>query len=263
MRLIAGIDIGSRSTKIVLLGEDGAVRATYLTRTRPPFAELVDAALDAATASIDAIRDDVSYIATTGFGRSSYPNRDIQITDVTTAAHGAARLFPGTRSVIDIGSQSSRAIRIDPGGRVREFKSNDKCAAGAGGFVERAARYLEVSMEDAGRLSMQGNDPVTISSICAVLAESEIINHVSQGSTVPDILRGIHNSLAERALALLKRIGVERELTLVGGIARQQGMVKALAEAVGFDLNIPEVPEIVNALGAAHLALRRIGKAAA
>lgn len=263
MDLIAGIDIGSRSTKIALIDRAGVLVGSHLTRTRPPFEELVDGALDAALADAGASRGDLRYVITTGFGRSCYPDRDTQVTDITAGAFGAAAVFPNTRCVIDIGSQSSRAIRIDGGGRVQEFKSNDKCAAGAGGFVERAARYLETTLESVGTLSMAGSDPVTISSVCAVLAESEIINHVSQGRTVEDILRGIHNSLAERAVALLKRVGIEPELTLVGGIARQEGMVRALAELAAMPINIPQQPEIVNALGAALLAKRRLERAAA
>lgn len=263
MGLIAGIDIGSRSTKIALVDRDGALRSFHVTRTRPPFETLVEDALAAALEPIHAMRANVDYVITTGFGRSTYPDRDTQVTDITAAAFGAAVVFPRTRCVIDIGSQSSRAINISAGGRVQEFKSNDKCAAGAGGFVERAARYLETPLETVGSLSCAGTDPVTISSVCAVLAESEIINHVSQGRGIEDILRGVHNSLAERAMALLKRVGVEPEITLVGGMARQAGMVNALESACGFPVNVPEHPEIVNALGAALLAKRRLERAAA
>jgi (R)-2-hydroxyacyl-CoA dehydratese activating ATPase len=263
MGLIAGIDIGSRATKIALIDRGGALRGWHLARTKPPFEDLVDAALAAALAAVGASRTDVDYVITTGFGRASYPERDTQVTDISSAAFGATAMFPNTRCVIDIGSQSSRAMRVDEIGRVKEFKSNDKCAAGAGGFVERAARYLEIGLEDVSDLSLAGGDPVTISSICAVLAESEIINHVSQGRTVEDILRGVHNSLADRAVALLKRVGVEPEITLVGGMARQAGMVRALSEMLDMPVNVPETPEIVNALGAALLAKRRLEKVAA
>lgn len=263
MGIIAGIDIGSRATKVALVDRDGELRGWHVTRTRPPFEDLVEDALNAALESIHSSRANVDYIITTGFGRSTYLDRDTQVTDITAAAFGAAVVFPQTRCVIDIGSQSSRAIHISAAGRVQEFKSNDKCAAGAGGFVERAARYLEIPLEEVGSLSCAGGDPVTISSVCAVLAESEIINHVSQGRSVEDILRGVHNSLAERAMALLKRVGVEPEITLVGGMARQAGMIAALAQACGFAVNVPEHPEIVNAMGAALLAKRRLERAAA
>jgi predicted CoA-substrate-specific enzyme activase len=263
MSLIAGIDIGSRATKVALVDRDGALRGWHIARTKPPFADVVDSALSAVLEGAGASRADVGYIITTGFGRSTFPDRDTQVTDITSGAFGAKAVFPQTRCVIDIGSQSSRAVHVDDIGRVKEFKSNDKCAAGAGGFVERAARYLEIELEAVSALSLAGGDPVTISSICAVLAESEIINHVSQGRTVEDILRGVHNSLAERAVALLKRVGIEAEVTLVGGMARQAGMVRALSDALGMPVNVPETPEIVNAFGAALLAKRRLDKVAA
>ncbi|HSF48177.1 MAG TPA: acyl-CoA dehydratase activase, partial [Burkholderiales bacterium] len=202
------------------------------------------------------------YIATTGFGRYNVPFRDIQITDITCVGRGAVFLFPKTRSVLDIGAQSTRALRIIETGKVREFRTNDKCAAGAGGFIERACKYLEVNIAQVGDLSMQANKPQTISSVCAVLAESEIINHVSQGETVENILRGVHNSLASRAQALLKRAGMEDEVTFVGGVARQKGMVKALEETLKRKINVSEEPELIGALGAALLALRRLEKLA-
>lgn len=263
MGIIAGVDLGSRSTKVALIDRNGEFLASGSARTRPPLPELVNETIATTLRSIGATPTDVEYVATTGFGRSSYPDRDLQLTDVTAAAYGAARLFAGTRCVIDIGAQSSRAITIEPGGRVREFKSNDKCAAGAGGFVERAAKYLELTIDDVGPLSLSGDLPVTISSVCAVLAESEIINHVSQGESTANILRGIHNSLAERAMLLLKRVGIESEVTLVGGMGRQAGMIRALEEALGMPVNVPADPEMANALGAALLGKRRLEKVAA
>jgi predicted CoA-substrate-specific enzyme activase len=162
--------------------------------------------------------------------------------------------------VLDIGAQSTRALRVSDAGKVLEFRTNDKCAAGAGGFIERAAKYLEVAVEQVGDLSMSAKKPQTISSVCAVLAESEIINHVSSGETVEDILRGVHNSLASRALALLKRAGLEEEVTFVGGVARQKGMVRALEETLKKKVNVSVEPEMVGAIGAALLALKRLEK---
>ena len=263
MNIIAGVDLGSRSTKVILIDRDGKQLHAHTTRTRPPLIELVDRAVDEALASIGAGRGDLHYIATTGFGRSSYPERDLQLTEVTAAAYGAAALFPGTRCVLDIGAQSSRAVKIAPGGRVREFKSNEKCAAGAGGFVERAAKYLETELAEVGDLSMNGENPVSISSVCAVLAESEIINHVSQGESRENILRGVHQSLAERAVLLVKRIGIEEEVTLVGGMGYQAGMIRALQEALEVPINCAPQPEMAGALGAALLSKRRIEKSAA
>lgn len=139
---------------------------------------------------------------------------------------------------------------------------NEKCAAGSGGFLERAAKYLEVPLADIGALSLHAAKPQPISSVCAVLAESEIINHVSEGVGVENILRGIHDSLADRGLALLKRVGLDGEVTFIGGVARQEGMVAALRDRLGVDVNVPAEPHLTTALGAALLGLQRFRKRA-
>ena len=260
MDIVAGIDIGSKSTKAVVLDEEHRILGRGLVRTRPDFPAISREALEMALKEAGRTQDEIKYIATTGFGRYNVPFRDLQITEMTSVAKGAAFLFPGTRCVLDIGAQSTRAIKVKENGRVKEFKTNDKCAAGAGGFLERAARYLEIKLEDLGELSIRADKPQQISSVCAVLAESEIINHVSSGQTVENILRGIHDSLASRAMTLLSRLGLEGELTFVGGVAHQAGMVKALEALAKRPVNVPEEPELVGALGAALLALQRLQK---
>jgi predicted CoA-substrate-specific enzyme activase len=258
--LVAGIDIGSGSTKCVLVDETGAVRARSVVKTKADFEKVTHEVLDAARAAAGVGADAVGYLATTGLGRYAVPFRDIQITDLTCGARGAASVFPSTRFVLDIGAQCSRAIRLREGGKVKEFHMNEKCAAGSGGFLERAAKYLEVSVADIGPLSLGSVKPQPISSVCAVLAESEIINHVSEGVGVEDILRGIHNSLADRALNLLKRVGLDGEVTLIGGVALQAGMVVALREKLGVPVNVPDMPQLTAALGAALLGLQRFRK---
>jgi len=203
-------------------------------------------------------RDQVHYVATTGFGRYGVGFRDIQITEITSGARGAHHLFPASRCVLDIGGQSTRAIGMGESGKVRSFKANDKCAAGSGMFIVRAAKYLEISLEDVGKLSLQATNPQPISSVCAVLAESEIINHVSAGVSVENILRGIHESLADRAAGMLKRVGMGGEVTLIGGVALQAGMVKALQEKLGAKVNVPPDCDYVCALGAALLGHKRL-----
>jgi (R)-2-hydroxyacyl-CoA dehydratese activating ATPase len=260
MSFVAGIDMGAKSTKAVVLDDAQKIRGTATVRTRPDFAAVAREVLDLALERARITDSEINYIATTGFGRYNVPFRDVQITDITCVGRGAVFLFPKTRSVLDIGAQSTRALRVSDTGKVREFRTNDKCAAGAGGFIERACKYLEVKIDQVGDLSIQANKPQTISSVCAVLAESEIINHVSNGETIENILRGVHNSLASRALALLKRAGMEDEVTFVGGVARQKGMVKALEETLKRKINVSDEPELVGALGAALLALRRLEK---
>ena len=256
--LVAGIDLGSGTTKCVLVDGDQVVRGRGLVRTKADFEKVAREALDTALADAGLSPESVAYTATTGLGRCAIPFRDIQITDLTCGARGAATLFPSTRFVLDIGAQCSRAIRLRDGGKVKEFHMNEKCAAGSGGFLERAAKYLEVTLADIGPLSLAAGQPQPISSVCAVLAESEIINHVSEGVSVENILRGIHNSLADRALSLLKRVGLDGEVTLIGGVALQAGMVAALRDKLGVAVNVPEEPQLTTALGAAVLGLQRL-----
>lgn len=260
MTYVAGIDLGSGSTKCVILDADKSVVGKGMAKTRADFELVATQVLEAALSDAGLKRKEISYIATTGLGRYAINFRDIQITDLTCAARGAHHLFPTTLFVLDMGAQSTRAIKLREGGKVKEFHMNEKCAAGSGGFLERAAKYLEVSVEEIGALSMKSQAPQTISSVCAVLAESEIINHVSDGKTVEDILRGIHDSLADRALGQLKRIGISGEVTFVGGVALQDGMIAAVRGKFGVPVNIPHEPQYTAALGAALLGFQRVQK---
>ena len=262
MRWVAGIDIGTGFTKAVILTRDkkNGIAGSGIARTGVDFE-------GAATKALDLARDEAGlppgtqfYIATTGFGRHRVSFRDIQITEITCAARASAYLFPNADAVLDIGSQSTRAVGVGEKGRVRGFKSNDKCAAGSGSFIQRAAKYLQVPIEEVGKLSRSATNAQPISSVCAVLAESEIINHVSAGVSVEDIMRGIHESLAERSLMLLKRAGGCKELTFIGGVARQEGMIETLAARVGCKVNVPHKPDFACALGAAILCRTRLAK---
>jgi (R)-2-hydroxyacyl-CoA dehydratese activating ATPase len=266
MRYVAGIDIGTGLTKAVVIAlAEGETQAKVvgrgLVRTGVHLEQAAATALEAARAEACLPPEQVCYVATTGFGRYSPGFRDIQITEITSGARGAFFLYPSSACVLDIGNQSSRAIGIGEGGRVRTFKTNDKCAAGSGSFITRAGKYLEVKLEDVGKLALAATNPQPISSICAVLAESEIINHVSAGVSVEDILRGIYDSLASRSALLLKRVGLSDEVTFIGGVAHQQGMVRALEERLQVRVNVPPDCEYVCALGAALLGLQRLERA--
>lgn len=261
MPLIAGIDCGTSFTKALILAqEDGApcVIGKGRARSGVNVDDAANNALQQALEEAGVRRSQLEYIACTGFGRYSVSFRDIQVTEITTAARGAHFLNPGTRAILDIGGQCTRAIGITETGKVKQFKSNDKCAAGSGMFIQRAAKYLEVPLEEIGALSLRATHPHPISSVCAVLAESEIINHVSAGVTVEDILRGIHESLADRAGSLLKRVEMKTELTVIGGVARQAGMIKALEDRLRVEVHVPENCDFVCALGAALLGLKRL-----
>ncbi len=261
MPFLAGIDCGTSFTKAVVVEQqNGASRSLGKGRTKSGVKvdEAAGAALQDALAEAGLRRDQIAYVASTGFGRYGVSFRDIQVTEITTAARGAHFTIPGTAAVLDIGGQCTRAIGISETGKVKVFKSNDKCAAGSGMFIQRAAKYLEVPLEDVGALSLRAAHPQPISSVCAVLAESEIINHVSAGISVEDILRGIHESLADRAGSLLKRVEMKDHLTLIGGVARQAGMARALEDRLKVKVTIPQDCDFVCALGAALLGGKRL-----
>lgn len=262
MGYIAGVDLGSGATKTVVIDEDARIVGQGLVRTQADFEAVAQKSMDEACHNIGIDRQQIDYVATTGLGRHSLEFRDIQITDLTCGARGSHALFPDARYVLDMGAQCTRAMSLRDGGKVKSFRTNEKCAAGSGGFLERICRYLEIKIDEVGELSLNADDPQPISSVCAVLAESEIINHVSEGVTVPNILRGAHESLAERSLSQLKLVGVDGPIVFVGGVARQKGMIAACNERFEFPLHIPEFPAHVAAYGAAILGLQRYQKRA-
>jgi predicted CoA-substrate-specific enzyme activase len=261
MSYTAAIDLGTGFTKAVILNGGNPISPVVAGRGRVKTGVDLDAAaeraLTAAVADAGLAMSDIAYTATTGFGRYGYSGRDIQITDITSAARGAHMLVPQSNVVLDIGNQCTRAIAVTPEGKVRTFKTNDKCAAGSGSFIGRAAKYLQVPLEDVGTIALQAANPQPISSVCAVLAESEIINLVSAGTSIEDILRGIYDSLAERAATLLRRVGLGDRITFIGGVARQAGMVRALEQRLGITVHVPEDSDFVCAVGAAILGQKR------
>ena len=257
MGYIAGIDLGSGATKTVIIDEDGNVLGRGIARTRADFDAVAQRSLEEACEEAGLRREQIDYIASTGLGRYSFSERDIQITELTCGARGAHALFPDAEFVLDMGAQSTRAIALRDGGKVKSFRTNEKCAAGSGGFLTRISRYLEVTIDDIGKVSMEATNPQPISSVCAVLAESEIINHISEGKTVPDIIRGVHESLAERALSQLRLIGFSGPAVFIGGVALQEGMVQACRSKFDHELYVPDHPSHVVAYGAATLGAQR------
>jgi len=265
MNYFAGIDVGSTYTKAVLINEHGdivgkGIRATGF-KLDPAAQETLASALGEGGVS----RDSVRYIASTGYGRNQVSFRDVQATDLTAQAWGTRYLFPKTSTVLDVGGQTMKAIRLDDRGGVRSFRLNDKCAAGTGAFLEKTARYLGYPIEEIGPMVEFAKHPVPISGVCAVFAESEVINHVSNGAQPADIMHGAMESLVERSVRLMKRVQMEPEFTLVGGIMRFPTMVRVMGEQLGEEVNVPpeDLVQFTGALGAAILAQRRLEKLAA
>jgi len=259
---VLGIDVGATYTKATVMQEDRATLGQSLVKTGFNLSGAAEKAFHEAVRQAGLEPDGIDYVASTGYGRYLVPMRDLQITELTCHAKGAAYQFPATRTVLDAGGQTIKAIKIDDRGKVRSFRLNDKCAAGTGAFLDKTARYMGFDADGAGELALGSLSPVTISSVCAVFAESEVINHLTAGAKAEDIMYGAVLSLASRAIQLMKRVGMEPEVTFVGGMSRNTAFVKALAGELGATVNVPsdEKGQFNGSLGACLLALDRIHK---
>jgi len=255
----AGIDIGSTYTKAVMLDVNRKVIATAIRRSGYKPAVAAAQVFDDLLANAGVSQEQVTYVATTGYGRYMVPFRHAQITELTCHALAISSHFPRVRTILDIGGQDIKAIRIDERGRVRAFRLNDKCAAGTGAFLEKTARYLGLTTADIGPYALRSDKPVEVSSVCAVFAESEVINHLSTGVAPENIIEGAIVALAGRAVQLMKRVGLEAEFALAGGMTHNAAMIDALAKRLGVPLNLPPqgLGQLNGAYGAALLGLRR------
>ncbi len=260
MKLAAGIDVGSTYTKALVCDAAGNILGRAMEPTGFRLAEVAERTLATALAAADRARSDVGYVIATGFGRHQATFADIHVTDLTASARGAARLFPGTRTILDVGGQTMKATRLTDTAKVHSFRLNDKCAAGTGAFLEKTARYMGFSTEEIGPLVETSKDASAISGVCAVFAESEVINHLSQGVAPADIMHGAIVSLVGRSVQLMKRVKLEPEFTLIGGILRFPAMGRVVREALGADVNVPppDMVQFVSAYGAALLGHRRM-----
>lgn len=258
----AGVDVGSTYTKALILDQDHHIAGKAMVKTGFKLAEAARSAFDLALEAAGLQEGDVAYTVATGFGRHQVPFRDVNVTDLTASSRGATSLFPKTRTILDVGGQTMKAIHLDENGRVRSFRLNDKCAAGTGAFLEKTARYLGYTTEEIGPLAALSKEPVPISGVCAVFAESEVINHLSQGAAPSDIMYGAIISLVGRSVQLMKRVGMEAEFTLIGGILRFETMSRVIQGELKTGVNVPpgEMVQFVATLGAALLGLRRLEK---
>jgi benzoyl-CoA reductase subunit D len=237
MTIAAGIDVGTGAVKAVVFDVDGKdnkwlARQTLRIRQRDPI-KLAEEAYDTVLAEAGLVRDDVAYAATTGEGES-LGFRTGHFYSMTTHARGAIYLEPEAAAVVDVGALHGRAIKIDDRGKVLRYKMTSQCASGSGQFLENIARYLGVAQDEIGSLSRQADDPESVSSICAVLAETDVINMVSRGITTSNILKGIHLSMANRLTKLLKSIGAnDGVIMMTGGLALDDGLLGAMEEEMG------------------------------
>ena len=249
----AGVDIGSTMTKVVLTDSSSnslsSVKGPTGAEHRRLANEVMRQALEQATLQID----DISYIVATGYGRLNVPFADRQITELSCHARGVSSLFPDVRTAIDIGGQDAKCMKI-ANGKLISFVMNDKCAAGTGRFLEVTAAALDVKLEDMGDISLKASRKIEISNLCTIFAQQEVIALISRGEKLENIVAGLHDALAGRIAALARRLGIEPDLVLTGGVAKNTGMVRAVKESLDCEILVPEEPLITGALGAAILA---------
>ena len=252
---VLGIDSGSTSTNAVILNENKEIVAFDVVRTGAKSGESAERILSEILERAGLKREDISLIVSTGYGRVSIPFADENVTEISCHGRGAHYFNPDVRTILDIGGQDSKAIRLNENGEVVDFVMNDKCAAGTGRFLEMMARTLEMDISEMGPESLKWKEDIDISSMCSVFAESEVISLIALNKEKADIAHGLHKAIANKSYSLLKRVGLNETFMMTGGVAKNPGVVKAVEEKLGSKLFICKEPEIVGALGAALFGL--------
>lgn len=260
MRIAAGVDVGSTQTKAVLMSDNGGrtILARALVDTGANVQKAGERAFDKCCEQAGIRSGDVGFVVGTGYGRYKIAFGNAQLTEISCHARGAQFLCPGTRTVIDMGGQDSKAISVGPSGEVLDFVMNDKCAAGTGRFLANAAEVMGISLDEIGPLSLKATRPVKIATVCTVFVESDILSYLAQGKAAEDILGGVHLAIAKRTLSLARRVNIEPTVTMTGGVARNIGMVRALEEVLGGSLQVSEDAQFIGAVGAALFALEKL-----
>ncbi|MHB9940586.1 2-hydroxyglutaryl-CoA dehydratase [Clostridium sporogenes] len=245
-----GLDIGSTTSKGVIIKDGEEIIASVLvpvgTGTSGPL-KLIKELKEKSNLT----EKDIEKTVVTGYGRIQYKDADKQISELSCHAKGVAFLIPGARTIIDIGGQDAKAMKLNDKGKLINFIMNDKCAAGTGRFLDVMAGVLETDVSKLGEISEKSTKEVSISSTCTVFAESEVISHLSANAKKEDIVAGIHTSVVRRVSTLAMRVGIEDQVVMVGGVARNKGIVKAMEKELGHDIKVPELAQLTGALGAA------------
>jgi predicted CoA-substrate-specific enzyme activase len=255
----AGIDVGSTMTKTVILNQ--GIIASIIGPTGPEHRRLANQVMDEALKKAAISFQSITYIVSTGYGRINVPFADKQYTEITCQAKGVVNLFPKAKTVIDIGGQDIKAIKVDATGKTIDFVMNDKCAAGTGRFIEVIADTLGVPLDKVGDLSLQSKNPVKINNICTIWAQQEVAASLAEGVPISDLLAGVHQSLADRISRMVSRLRVEEAVIVTGGGAKNKGLLKALSEQLDHEVFVPDEPLITGALGAALLGKEIVEKA--
>jgi predicted CoA-substrate-specific enzyme activase len=255
MAYAAGVDVGSTQTKAVILDEGGQIVARALTDTGANVMRAAESAFQQAVEAGKVQEEEVEYVVGTGYGRYKVTFGNTQVTEISCHGRGAVHMFPATRTVVDMGGQDTKAIRVAPTGEILDFCMNDKCAAGTGRFLGAASRALDIPLEELGPTALRGERPVKISTTCTVFAESEVLSWLGKGKKIDDILLGVHHSIARRSSGLLRRVGIEEEVTFTGGVARNVAMIASLNQSLELEVNVSEESHYMGAVGAALFAL--------
>ena len=250
----AGIDSGSTSTDVVILDKDRKIISSVIMPTGAGAANGAERALEEALEQADIAREDLDAVVTTGYGRTAISDGDKSITEITCHARGAHFLDPKVRTVVDIGGQDSKVIRLNEDGSVKNFVMNDKCAAGTGRFLEMMAKTMEMSLDELSQVGLSYQEDITSSSMCTVFAESEVVSLIAQNKRTDDIVHGLNKAVAAKTASLVKRVGGEEAYMMTGGVAQNKGLVKTLEERLGTSLVISEKSQLCGALGAALFA---------
>lgn len=258
MAYAAGVDVGSTQTKAVIIDESNNIVGRALIDTGANVVLAAENAFDKALEASKLEDDEIEYVIGTGYGRYRVTFGNAQVTEISCHGRGASHMFPGTRTVVDMGGQDTKAIRVGPSGEILDFCMNDKCAAGTGRFLGAAAAALAIPLGDLGATALRSTKTVRISTTCTVFAESEVLAWLGKGKKIEDILWGVHQSIAMRSAGLMRRVGVEEQVTFTGGVTRNSAMIKALEEKLGARLNVSEDSHFMGALGAALFALDHI-----
>jgi len=254
----AGIDIGSTMTKIVIM--DDEINSQVIGPTGAEHRHLANKVMEEALSKAGIAFDELTYVVATGYGRINVPFADKQITEISCHAKGVSSIFPSARTVIDIGGQDAKGIKI-AGGKVVNFVMNDKCAAGTGRFLEVIADALGLKLEEMGELSLKSREKVRISNTCTIFAEQEVVSKIADGVPIEDILAGLHEAIASRVFHMAEKMKIEKDVAMTGGVAKNVGMVKALEDQLGFPVLIAREPLLTGAIGAAILGKELVIKA--
>jgi (R)-2-hydroxyacyl-CoA dehydratese activating ATPase len=244
----AGVDIGSTMTKVVIAG--GGREISLIGPTGPEQRKLANRVMEKALDQAGIAFSDITYVVATGYGRINVPFADKQVTEITCHAKGLASLLPSARTVVDIGGQDCKGIRVE-NGKVVDFVMNDKCAAGTGRFLEIIADALGVPLGKLGELSLAAEQPAAIGNMCTVFAEQEVVSQLAAGVPVPNLVAGIHQAIAARIFALVNKLKIKPDVAITGGGAKNIGLVKALEAKFGCSVLVPGEPLLTGAIGAA------------